>query len=115
MRFWKRHNLPSRVGLTKMSVLPSNFEVLEDMYISVAAKMILKHRVPPDLVYGQDEINAQFVSRPNKMKAIGGAKRIRLLGVGSEKPKITVTFTLKETVDVVGIPLPRSVPKTVTY
>ena len=58
MRFWRRHNLPSRVGTTKMSVLPSNFEVLEDTYISVAAKMILKHRVPSDLVYDQDEINA---------------------------------------------------------
>ena len=103
MRFWRRHNLPSRVGTTKMSVLPSNFEVLEDTYISVAAKMILKHRVPSDLVYDQDEINAQFVSRPNKIKAIEGAKRIRLLGVRSEKLKINVTFALKETGDVVGI------------
>ena len=70
MCFWKRHNLPSRVGLTKMSVLPSNFEVFEDTYISVAAKMILKHKVPSDLVYGQDEINAQFLSRPNKIKRL---------------------------------------------
>jgi hypothetical protein len=46
--------------------------------------------------------NAQFVSRPNRTRAEIGAKRIRLLGVGSEKPQITVTFTLKETGDVVG-------------
>ena len=28
---------------------------------------------------------------------------MRLLGLGSEKPQITVTFTLKETGDVVGV------------
>ena len=73
----------------------------EETYISVAAKMVCQHNVPPDLVYGQDETNAQFVSRPNKTRATKGAKRVRLLGVGSEKPQITVTFTLKETGDVV--------------
>ena len=37
------------------------------------------------------------------LKATKGAKRVRLLGVGYENPQITVTFTLKETGDVVGI------------
>ena len=67
----------------------------------MAAKMVCQHNVPPDLVYGQDETNAHFLSRPNKTRATKGAKRVRLLGVGSEKPQITVTFTLKETGDVV--------------
>ena len=37
------------------------------------------------------------------LKATKGAKSVRLFGVGSEKSQITVTFTLKETGDVVGI------------
>ena len=103
MRFWKRHNLVSRVVTTRIRVLPSNFGVLEEIYISAAAQMVHEYRLPPDLVYGQDETNAQFVSRPNKMRAGSGAKRVRLLGVGSEKPQITVTFSLKETGEVVGV------------
>lgn len=99
-RFWKRHKLSCRVATTKMRILPSNFTVLEEQYISIAAKLVHEHKVPSDLVYGQDETNAQFVSRPNKTRADKGAKRIRLLGVGAEKPQITVTFTLKETGDV---------------
>ena len=86
-----------------MRILPANFGILEETYIGVAAKMIFEHQVPPDLVYGQDETNAQFVSRPNKTRAEKGAKGVRLLGVGAEKPQITVTFTLKETGDVIGI------------
>ena len=86
-----------------MRTLPANFGILEETYIGVAAKMIFEHQVPPDLVYGQDETNAQFVSRPNKTRAEKGAKGVRLLGVGAEKPQITVTFTLKETGDVIGI------------
>ena len=65
--------------------------------------MIHDYKVPPDLVYGQDETNAQFVSRPNKTRAELGAKRVRLLGVGVEKPQITVTFTMKETGHVVEL------------
>ena len=102
-RFWKRHKLASRVATTKMRILPANFAVLEEQYISIAAKLVYEHTVPPDLVYGQDETNAQFVSRPNKTRAEKGAKRIRLLGVGAEKPQITVTFTLKENGDVVNM------------
>ena len=102
-RFWKRHNITSRVATTKMRILPSNFNALEEHYITIAAQLIHDHNVPSDLVYGQDETNAQFVSRPNKTRAEKGSKRIRLLGVGAEKPQITVTFTLKETGDVVGI------------
>ena len=65
-RFWKRHNITSRVATTKMRILPSNFNALEENYITVAAQRNLIHddNVPSDLVYGQDETNAQFVSKP---------------------------------------------------
>ena len=102
-RFWKRLNLVSRVVTTKMRILPANFKVLEENYITVASHMVHRHKIPEDLVYGQDEINAQFVSRPNKTWAAKGARRVRLLGVGHERPKITVTFALKKTGDVVRL------------
>jgi hypothetical protein len=102
-RFWKRHNIASRVVTTKMRIIPSNFAVLEEQYITVAAQMIFYHKVPPDLVYGQDETNAQFVSTPNKARAEKGSNRIRLLGVGAEMTQIPVTFSLKETGEVVGL------------
>ena len=43
------------------------------------------------------------MSRANKTRAAKGAKRVRLLGVGHEKPQITVTFSMKETGDVVAM------------
>jgi hypothetical protein len=101
-RFCKRHNIASRVATTKMRIIPRNFAVLEEQYFTVAAQMIFDHKVPPDLAYGQDETNAQFVSGPNKTTAEKGSKRIRL-GVGAEKPQIIVTFSLKETGEVVGL------------
>ena len=70
---------------------------MEEKYISGLAKLVHQYKIPPDLVYG----HAQFVSRPNKTRAEKGSKRVRSLGVGYEKPQITVTFTLKETGDVV--------------
>lgn len=38
--------------------------------------MVHRYKIPPDLVYGQDETNAQFVSRANKTRAAKGAKRV---------------------------------------
>ena len=46
----------------------------EKKYISGLAKLVHQYKIPPDLVYGQDETNAQFVSRPNKTRAEKGAK-----------------------------------------
>ena len=33
-RFWKRHNLVSRVVTTKMRIIPANFDEMEEKYIS---------------------------------------------------------------------------------
>ena len=65
-----------------MRLLPGNFAALEENYITVAAQIIRDHNVPPDLAYGQDGMNAQFVSRTNRTRAERGSKRVRLLGVG---------------------------------
>ena len=86
-----------------MRIIPASFDEMEEKYISGLAKLVHQHKIPPDLVYGQYETNAQFVSGPNITRAEKGAKRVRSLGVGYEKPQTTVTFTLKETGDVVGM------------
>ena len=77
---------------TKMRILPANFEALEEAFVSVGAQMIHDYKVPPDLVYGQDETNAQFVSRPKKTRAELGAKRVRLLGVCRDRYPNGLTF-----------------------
>ena len=45
-RFWKRHSLVSRVVTTKMRILPSNFDSLEENYIAVAAQMVHRYKIP---------------------------------------------------------------------
>ena len=71
-RFWKRHNLVSRVVTSKMRIIPASFDEMEEKYISGLAKLVHQNNIPPDLVYGQDGTNAQFVSRPNKTRADKG-------------------------------------------
>ena len=50
-RFWKRHNLVSRVVTTKMRIIPANFDEMEEKYISGLAKLVHQYKIPPDLVY----------------------------------------------------------------
>ena len=45
-----------------MRIIPANFDEMEEKYISGLAKLVHQYKIPPDLVYEQDEINAQFCS-----------------------------------------------------
>ena len=54
-KFWKRHNLVSRMVTTKMRIIPANFDEMEEKYISGLAKLVHQYKIPPDLVYGQDQ------------------------------------------------------------
>ena len=45
-----------------MRIIPANFDEMEEKYISGLAKLVHQYKIPPDLVYEQDEINAQFSS-----------------------------------------------------
>ena len=45
-----------------MRIIPANFDEIEEKYISGLAKLVHQYKILSDLVYEQDEINAQFVS-----------------------------------------------------
>ncbi len=95
-RFWRRHKLSSRVATTKMRELPDDFDEKLRSYIDIGAKIIAQYNVPPELVVGCDETNVQLVPRAKRTRAKKGTKRIRVIGVGSEKPQITVTLAITE-------------------
>ena len=95
-RFWKRNGFTNRAATSKMRDLPAEFDKKKETYIRIAAKLIRKHNIPADLVHGIDETNALFVSQKNRTMSKRGAKRIRLLGKGSDKAQITVTLGVTE-------------------
>lgn len=95
-RWKKRWNLSTRVATTKMRELPQEFEQLLAVYLKIASYAVNQHTVPLELVYGLDETNVQFVNNSKKTIDVKGGKRIRVIGVGKEKPQITVTYVVKE-------------------
>jgi hypothetical protein len=92
-RFYARHNISSRVATTKMREdIPADFDAKRAKYVALLSISIHDHNVPDELIMGVDETNAQFVPSVKKTRAMKGTKRIRVIGVGKEKPQITTTF-----------------------
>ena len=56
-------------------------------------KAINEHNIPEDLVTGGDETNSQFVPSVDKTRIKKGTRRVRLVGIGKEKPQITVNLS----------------------
>lgn len=54
-RFWKRHDLVSRVATTKMGELHFDFEAKLNEYLNKGAPQMHEYNVPPPLVVGCDE------------------------------------------------------------
>ena len=100
VRFYKRHNIVSRVATTKMRELPADFEEKKEKYLKIAAELIYRHNVPPELVINGDETAVQLVSRANRTRNLRGAKRVRMLGMGEDKAQITTTIFVTECGDV---------------
>ena len=100
VRFYKRHNIVSRVATTKMRELPADFEEKKEKYLKIAAELIYRHNVPPELVINGDETAVQLVSRANRTRSLRGAKRVRMLGMGDDKAQITTTIFVTECGDV---------------
>lgn len=96
IRFYRRHNIASRVATTKMREIPADFEVKKEKYIKIAADLIYQYQVPPELVINGDETAVQLVSRANRTRNSRGAKRVRLLGMGEDKAQITTTIFVTE-------------------
>jgi hypothetical protein len=89
MRFCKRWNLPARVTTTKMREIPADYAVKKATYIRIAANIIHRYNVPKELVIGGDETAVQFVSRAKRTRNVKGAKKVRAIGMGSDKAQIT--------------------------
>ena len=51
----------------------------------------MKLALSTSLVYGIDETNALLVSRATRQRVKKGTRRVRVIGVGKEKARITVT------------------------
>lgn len=96
IRFYKRHNIVSRVATTKMREIPADFEVKKEKYVKVAAELIYLHKVPKQLVINGDETAVQLVNRANRTRNVRGAKRVRMLGMGEDKAQITTTIFVTE-------------------
>lgn len=100
MRFYKRHNLASRVCTTKMREIPADFEAKKATYIKIGAELIHKDNVPPALVINGDETAVLLVNRAKVTRNTVGAKRVRILGMGEDKAQITATIFVTESGDV---------------
>lgn len=98
IRFFKRHNLVTRVATTKMRERPADFDKKVEEYIEIGAAIMAKHNVPPELVVNGDETNVLFVPRASRTRTKKGAKRVRVIGVGHEKAQITCTMLYKSLV-----------------
>ena len=88
MRFYKRHNLASRVCATKMRGIPADLEAKKATYIKIGAELIHKYNVPPALVINGDETAVLLVIRAKVTRNTVGAKRVRILGMGEDKAQI---------------------------
>jgi hypothetical protein len=94
-RFWKRHTFSNRTATTKMrDDLPADYQMKKDLYENLLSIAINKFDVCDDLIVGLDETNTQFVPQVKKTRVAAGTKRVRVVGIGHEKPQITVTIAL---------------------
>lgn len=100
-RFYKRHHFTSRVATTKMrDEIPADYERKKETFILHLSKAIHDHNVPDELICAGDETNTQFVPSVKKTRAKKGCRRVRIIGVGKEKPQITVTISHTATGDI---------------
>ena len=100
-RFYKRHNLSCRVATTKMrNDLPVDYEEKKKRFTYILSRAIGDNHVPDDLILNIDETAVQFVPSVTRTRCPKGVKRVRLIGIGMEKPQITVTFGASATGDI---------------
>ena len=97
-RFYNRHNFPSRRATTKMREdVPVQYHEKVDMFTCVLSRNIRDHNIPDALVLNGDETNTQFVPTVKNTRVKKGTRRVRITGVGYEKPQITVTISCTAT------------------
>lgn len=84
---------------------PENLEEKKETFIRIATAVLKENDIPAELVINCDETGFLFVSRANYTYARQGAKRVRLIGVGKEKPQYTATISITESGDVLSTQL----------
>ena len=72
--------------------LPADYEKKVEVFENLLSLAIHKHNVPDELIVGLDETNTQFVPSVKRTRVPTGTKRVRVIGVGHEKPQITTTI-----------------------
>ena len=93
-RFYQRHNFASRVASTKMrNETPKDYEEKKDKFILHLSKAIHDYNIPDSLIVNGDETNTQFVPSVKRTRCAKGTRRVRVIGIGHEKPQITVTIS----------------------
>jgi hypothetical protein len=90
-RFWKRHNLSSRKGTSKMrETIPAEFEAKRESYLRIGGQIFALHDIPRDLWVNFDETSVKLINTANRTRAPQGARRIRLIGIGNDKACLTL-------------------------
>ena len=93
-RFYTRHDFASRVASTKMrDETPKDYEEKKDKFILHLSKAIHDFNIPDSLIANGDETNTQFVPSVKRTRCATGTRRVRVIGIGHEKPQITVTIS----------------------
>ena len=101
-RFYERHKLSSRVATTKMrDCVPKDYEEKKDKFMLHLSKVIHEFNVPLELIVNADETNTQFVPTVQRTRCPKGTRRVRIIGIGHEKPQITVTLAVNAVGDII--------------
>lgn len=101
-RFYTRHDFTSRVATTKMREdIPQRYEEKKEEFVRSMSYIIRKFNIPDELIVGCDETNTQFTPSIKKTRCRKGTKRVRIVGIGHEKPQITVTICCSAAGDIV--------------
>lgn len=104
-RFYNRWKLRRRAVTTKMREQPDDLAEKRETFTRIATAILRESNVPAELVINCDETGILFISRANYTYALQGAKRVRAIGVGKEKPQYTATLAVTESGNVLSTQL----------
>ena len=99
-RFCRRNEISTRLCTTKMRELPADFENKKAEYLRIGTILLARYNIPPELVVGNDETAALLVNRAKRSFDRSGNKRVRVIGLGSDKAQITITLAITESGEV---------------
>ena len=72
----------------------ADFEVKDLKYLMIYSFLIHHYNICDALITGCDETNVQFVPTIKRARVPIGQRKVRIIGIGKEKPQITATFCM---------------------